>query len=216
MPSATIIHVVDDDELFKTAISRVLRAAGYEVRGYANAGEFLVAGGHKTPGCILLDVRLPGPSGLELQEALARDGASLPIIFLSAHGSIPTTVRAIKAGAVDFLTKPVKRETLLGAIQAALAFATQDGAVREQHEKWRACYEALTERERQVFERVVSGKMNKEIAGDLGAAERTVKAHRAQVMQKMHATSLAELVHIADELKSSPPLRASNASGNRP
>jgi len=143
-----IIHVVDDDESFQLAMSQLLRAAGYDVRSYASAGEFLVAEFDETPGCILLDICMPGPNGLELQRALAVRTTPLPIIFLSGYGDIPTTVRAIKAGAVDFLTKPVKGEVLLRSIQMALADEGKGRDVREQLRKWCAGYESLTSRER--------------------------------------------------------------------
>ena len=203
MRRTPIIHVVDDDQSFQTAISRLLRAVGYTVRGYSNAGDFLLAEIDDAPGCILLDVRLPGPSGLDLQRALACRPNPLPIIFLSGYGDIPSSVQAIKAGAMDFLTKPVQRETLLKAIQNALARGIESRVLHDQMRNWRACYNSLTKREAEVFSRVVVGKMNKEIASELGAAERTIKAHRAQVMEKMQAGSIAELVHIADQLQRS-------------
>jgi FixJ family two-component response regulator len=197
----SIIHIVDDDEEFQVAVSRLLRAAGYDVRNYSNAGDFLLSPIDDAPGCLLLDLQLPGPNGLALQQALATRPDPLPVIFLSGRGDIPSTVRAMKAGAVDFLTKPVGRETLLGTIKNALAQNAERRVVREQLRHWRACFDTLTEREHQVFEGVVAGKLNKQIAGELGAAERTVKAHRAQVMQKMGAASVAELVRIADGLQ---------------
>ena len=203
MRRAPIIHVVDDDQSFQTAISRLLRAVGYTVRAYTNAGEFLLAEIDDGPGCILPDVRLPGPSGLDLQRALASRLNPLPIIFLSGYGDIPSSVQAIKAGAMDFLTKPVQRETLLKAIQNALARGIENRVLHDQLRNYRACYNTLTKREAEVFSRVVAGKMNKEIASELGAAERTIKAHRAQVMEKMQAGSIAELVHIADQLQRS-------------
>jgi len=154
---------------------------------------------------------LPGPSGLDLQRALASRPNPLPIIFLSGYGDIPSSVQAIKAGAMDFLTKPVQRETLLKAIQNALARGIENRVLHDQLRNWRACYNTLTKREAEVFSRVVAGKMNKEIASELGAAERTIKAHRAQVMEKMHAGSIAELVHIADQLLRS---EAGNSKGH--
>src|SRR5262249_48516757 len=155
------------------------------VRNYSNAGDFLLAPPDNAPGCILLDVRMPGPGGLELQEAIRTRTQPLPIIFLSGHGDIPTAVQAIKAGAVDFLTKPVNREALFATIEHALARDAESRVLREQLSKWRAAVESLTVRELEVYESVVAGKMNKEIASDLGTAERTIKAHRAKVMQKM-------------------------------
>jgi FixJ family two-component response regulator len=200
MQQGPIIHVVDDDESFRTALVRMLRAANYEVRTYANAGDFLLRPPEAAPGCILLDVRMPGPSGLTLQEALAAQPEPLPVIFLSGHGDVPTAVRAMKSGAVDFLTKPVERKALLEAIERALARDAQARAARQRLRAWRNRYNGLTAREVEIFERVVCGKMNKEIADELGAAERTIKAHRANVMEKMEAGSVAELVQIAEAL----------------
>ena len=196
------IHVVDDDDSFRRALCRLLQAAGFAVQGYASAGEFLVARSGEGPGCVLLDVQMPGLDGLDLQTALAKQAATLPVVFVTGHGDIPMSVRAMKTGAVDFLTKPVKREALLRAVEAALA---QDAVQRSAHEKsrhYRACFDGLTPREREVFEQVTAGKLNKQIAAELGTAERTVKAHRANIMEKMQVQSLAELVHIAAQLKS--------------
>ena len=204
MERAPVIHMVDDDAAFQTAMSRLLRASGYEVRTYSSAGDFLLSHHDSTPGCILLDMRMPGPSGLDLQDALARQTDPLPIIFLTGHGDIASSVRAIKAGAVDFLTKPVDRQALLNAVRNALARDQENRVARAALKNWRANYDALTKRERQVFEGVVAGKLNKEIAAELGTAERTVKAHRAQVMEKMRVASLPELVRVADQLRASP------------
>jgi FixJ family two-component response regulator len=198
--ATAIVHIVDDDESLRTALMRLLRASGYEVRTYASAGDFLLNKPEDAPGCVVLDVRMPGPSGFELQEAIAKLDESLAIIFLSGHGDIPMSVRAIKAGAVDFLTKPVRRETLLQAVRTALASSAERCATRELLHSLRSRYESLTPREREVFARVVSGKLNKQIAGELGTCERTVKAHRAHVMEKMQLTSVAELVHAANLL----------------
>jgi FixJ family two-component response regulator len=201
-PPAPIIHVVDDDDSLRTAVVRLLRAAGYDVRSYATAGEFILARPANTPGCLVLDVNMPGPSGLDLQEALSKVGDELPIVFLTGHGDIPMSVRAIKAGAVDFLTKPVQRQALLDAVQNALVRDAGRRAARERDGAARARFETLTPRERGVFTLVVAGKANKQIAAQLGISERTVKAHRAQVVEKMQVMSLAELVHIADQLAS--------------
>lgn len=200
MQQIPTIHVVDDDESFHMAVSRLLRAAGYEVRNYTDVGHFLLTDFNCAPGCILLDVRMPGVNGLDLQEALAMRTETLPVIFLSGYADVPSTVRAMKAGAIDFLTKPVERKALLNAVNNAVAQDANERASREQLRRWRAYHDTLTAREREVFNRVIGGKMNKEIANELSAAERTVKAHRAQVMKKMHAGSIAELVHIADRL----------------
>lgn len=197
------IHVVDDDEPFATAVCRILRASGYTARHYTNAGAFLLTRKPDAPGCILLDVCLPGPSGLDLQESLSHLHGALPIIFLSGCADIPTTVRAMKGGALDFLTKPVQREVLIKTVEEAIGRSVEMRYQRDQMRRYWESLERLTPRETEVFERVVAGKMNKEIASDLGAAERTIKAHRAQVMQKMHVTSVAELVHVAEQLKKS-------------
>jgi FixJ family two-component response regulator len=198
-----IVHVVDDDDSLRKAVTRLLRAAGYDVRAYASAGDFALANRENNRrGCVLLDVRMPGPSGLDLQEALAKEEEPLPIIFLTAHGDVPMSVRAMKAGAVDFLTKPIKRDVLLSAVRTALARDVQQHTSREQLRDLRARFARLTPRERAVFDLVIIGRLNKQIAAELGMAERTVKAHRAQVMTKMRATSLAELVHLADQMRS--------------
>lgn len=199
--STPIVHVVDDDDSVRTAVVRLLEAAGYEARGYGSAGEFLLGlSDRNAPGCVVLDVRMPGPSGLDLQEALARFGTLLPVVFLTGHGDISMSVRAMKSGAVDFLTKPVSREPLLAAVRAALRRDAETRAAGKRVRALRDRYEKLTPREREVFAGIVAGKLNKQIAADLGTAERTIKAHRAQVMEKMAVASVAELVHLADEL----------------
>jgi FixJ family two-component response regulator len=194
-----VVHVVDDDKGMLSALSTLLKAAGYEVRTYASARDFLLAR-PGSPGCVILDVRMPGQSGLDMQQALAADEASLPVIFLSAHGDIPMSVRAVRAGAVDFLTKPVKRATLLAAVDTALARDAEKHAEREELRALRSRYDSLTAREQQVLALVVTGRLNKQTAGALGIAERTVKVHRARVMEKMRVASLAELVHLAARL----------------
>ncbi len=195
-----IVHVVDDDASLRTAVMRLLHAAGYQVCGYASAGEFLLARPGNTPGCLVLDVDMPGPSGLDLQTAFEGRDDAPPIIFLTGHGNIPMSVRAMKAGAVDFLTKPVDREALLSAVGNALALDAANRTARDEVGLWRSRLETLTAREHAVFTLVVAGKLNKQIAAELGTSERTVKAHRAHVMEKMHVTSLAELVHVAGQL----------------
>ncbi len=198
---APVVHVVDDDDAVRTAISRLLSAAGYGVRGYGSAGAMLLAPPPVEPGCIILDYRLPGPNGLQLQEALGKREDHLPVIFLTGHGDIPTTVQAMKAGAVDFLTKPIQRDALLGAVATAVERDAARRKSRVNRAEVRARYQSLTVRERDVFERIVAGRLNKQIAAELGTAERTIKAHRARVMEKMQAGSVAELVHLAEQLQ---------------
>lgn len=199
-----IIHVVDDDPSFRTAVTRLLRAAKYEVRGHRSASEFLDSDPWADPGCILLDLRMPGVNGLDLQQSLAQMDGRLPIIFLTGHGDIPASVRAMKAGAVDFLTKPVKRATLLRAVQNALEFDATERKSRAILREVRRSYETLTAREREVLAHVVSGKLNKQIAFDLGTSERTIKAHRAHIMDKLAIGSIAELVRFAESLSIEP------------
>jgi FixJ family two-component response regulator len=201
MTTHAVIHVVDDDESLRTALQRLLTAAGYRVRTYASAGDFLLEPPVDAPGCLLLDLHMPGPSGLDLQEALKRHGVRLPVIFLTGHGDLPTGVRAMKAGAVDFLTKPVERETLFAAVAQAVEVDAVQRAARSTHSELLGRYAQLTAREREVLDLIVAGKLNKQIAGDLGIAERTVKAQRAQVMVKLGATNAAELGSIAAQLR---------------
>jgi FixJ family two-component response regulator len=198
--SKPIIRVVDDDESFRTAVTRLLRATGYEVRTYGSASAFLTTELSNDPGCLVLDVRMPDLNGLDLQQSLAVMEEPLPVIFLTGHGDIPMSVRAMRAGAVDFLTKPVRREVLLGAVRNALIRDAQDRAARQVLHELRVRYEALTAREREVFALVMRGKLNKQIAGELGTVERTIKAHRSRIMEKMHVDSVAELVAAAIKL----------------
>lgn len=195
------IHVVDDDDSFRSAMERRLKLAGYDVATYPSAQQLLDRlPDENEPGCILLDVQIPGLSGPELQGRLNELGSTLPIVFLTGHADTPTTVRTIKAGADDFLTKPVESEQLLGAIERALARHATVRGERHRIEDMQALVAALTPRERQVFGLVVRGRLNKQIAHELGATERTIKAHRHQVMEKMKVQSLAELVSIAERL----------------
>ena len=198
---SAVVHIVDDDASFRTSTGRLLRACGYAVETYNSAEQLLkrLPNG-AAPGCILLDIKMPGMSGPELQDRLKTRGLSLPIIFLTGQADIPTTVQVIKAGAEDLLTKPVAKDTLLQAIERALARTRTMRDKHEQLDHLRALVSHLSPRERQVFERVVRGKMNKEIARELGATERTIKAHRHHVMEKVQAKSLAELVMVAERL----------------
>jgi FixJ family two-component response regulator len=199
--SAETIHVVDDDDAMRVALVRLLRAKGYEVRAYASAGDFLVAPPVGSNGCLILDLEMPGPSGLALQEALERYGVTLPIVFLTGHGDVASSVRAMKAGALDFLTKPVEPEVLLEAVANALARDAERQTSRAGLAVAKSRWATLTERERDVFERVVSGALNKSVAVELGITERTVKAHRHEVMAKMGVRSLPELVDMAHLLR---------------
>jgi FixJ family two-component response regulator len=196
-----LVHVLDDDASVRTALARLLRALGYEVRVHATAASYLLETQSDVPTCLILDVRMPEVSGLEIQDALARLRIPVPIIFLTGHGDIPMSVKAMRAGASDFLTKPVKREQIVAAVSAALERHAAGSAGRAQLSHIRACYDSLTAREREVFQGVVAGKLNKQIAAQLDIAERTVKAHRSQVMEKMHADSVADLVRQAEQLE---------------
>jgi FixJ family two-component response regulator len=199
-----LIHVVDDDESLRTALLRLLDAAGFKARGYASVGDFLLQPPPDGPGCMLLDVRMPGPSGLDLQAALLRQGNPLPVVFLTGYADVVASVKAMKAGAVDFLTKPVKREALFEALQRALDRDAAERAARAEAEQLRAAFAALTLREQEVFDRVVAGELNKQIADALGIAERTVKMQRAQLMAKLGASSAAELGRLAERLQHLP------------
>jgi FixJ family two-component response regulator len=203
MTGKALIHVVDDDEPLRVALLDLLDAAGFEARGCGSTGEFLL---HPVPdrqGCVLLDMRLPGPSGLELQAALQRQGVALPVIFLTGHADVATSVRAMKAGAVDFLEKPVARDTLLDALERALARDAAQRSARDEVLRKRMRLAVLTPREREVFDRVVAGRLNKQIADELGIGLRTVKAYRAQLMEKLGVDSAAELGALAGELRDS-------------
>ena len=195
-PLGPTVFVVDDYAPGRKSISRLLRTAGFAVTAFASAKEFLAQYDPETPGCLVLDLAMPEVSGLELQTILAGKGSLLPIIFLTAHGDIPKSVQAMKRGATDFLTKPVNDEDLLAAVRAAIE--KHCALRREQAElsEIRARLVTLTPREREVLEYVVAGKLNKQIAGELGTVEQTVKIHRAHVMQKMKVQSVAELVRL--------------------
>jgi FixJ family two-component response regulator len=194
------VFIVDDDAAVLSALSRLLRAKGFLVEAFDSAEGLLQHWRPGLPGCLVLDVSLPGLDGLALQRRLAEAGHTLPIVFLSANGDIPMTVEAIKAGAVDFLTKPVKADQLLGAVGRAIA---QDALARHAQagaDVLRQRLAALTPREVEVLEQLVAGKLNKQAAADLGIVERTVKFHRARIMQRMRASSFAELVLMASKL----------------
>ena len=195
---APLVFVVDDNPSVRKSLSRLLAAAGYTVEAFASAREFLTRGPSDGPCCLVLDVRMPGLTGIELQTALAAAGRRMSIVFVTGHIDVPMSVKAMKGGAVDLLTKPIDREALLAAIVRAVAKDTEDRSEEIRIAEIRQRVKTLTVRETQVFALVVTGMLNKQIAFDLGVVEKTIKVHRARVMEKMRAGSVAELVRLAD------------------
>jgi len=209
--SSAIIAIVDDDPSVREGLSSLIRSAGLEVETFASAQEFLSLPGAEAPSCLVLDLQMPGLSGLDLQKRMVEAGLEIPIVFLTGHGNIPASVKAMKAGAVEFLTKPFDDEELLQAIQEAIE---RDRHTRKQHadlRELRERYESLTAREQEVMEQVVSGRLNKQIAAELNITEFTVKIHRGRVMRKMHADSLADLVRMAENLGIHSPKQSARA-----
>jgi FixJ family two-component response regulator len=206
-PSDPIVFVVDDDEAVRDAVKRLIASVGLRVETFGSTQEFLNGKRADAPACLVLDVRLPGASGLELQRDLAAAGIHIPIIFITGHADVPMTVRAMKAGAVEFLTKPFRGQELLDAIQDAVAKDRVAWSERAHMGELRARYDTLTPREKEVMNLVASGLLNKQIGAELGTSELTVKTHRGRVMEKMGADSLADLVKMSERL---------NATGTKP
>ena len=194
-----IVHVVDDDVSFLTAISRLLGASGFSVKTYSTAHEFLLRRDADAPGCVLADLQMPGMNGLDLQSALAQTPNPLPILFLTGHGDIPSTVQAMRGGAEDFLGKRAPKDKLLDAVTRALARDSRERQARDRRRELQACFDTLTERELEVLSHVVQGRLNKQIAWDLGIHERTVKLHRTAITTKLNVQSVAELTRLTQE-----------------
>ena len=205
IPPSQVVHVVDDDEAVLDAMRLLFRSVGLPCRGYGSATEFLEAFDPDQPGCLVLDVRMPGVSGLDLQRELLRRGTVIPIIFVTAHGDVPMAVDAMKAGAADFLQKPFRDQDLLTKVQQALARDTEYRAEASAHREAQAHLATLTPREHEIMERVVAGQANKVIASELGISQRTVEVHRARVMEKMGVDSVADLVRKALQAKEASP-----------
>jgi FixJ family two-component response regulator len=197
LPPPTVF-LVDDEALVRKAVGRLLRAEGFEVAAFASPVEFLAAHDPTEPGCVVLDMAMPGINGLELQQTLVARGSALPIIFLTGRADVPACVQAMKRGAADFLTKPVKDTDLLAAIRRALEHDRNARQTRSELEDIRARVASLTPREREVLKQVVTGQLNKQIASNLGTVEKTIKVHRGRVMEKMRVASVAELVRLVE------------------
>lgn len=196
-----IVYVIDDDPSMREAVQDLIASVGLQARGFASPREFLEAARPDAPACLVLDVRLPGSSGLNFQQELAQAGVLVPVIFITGHGDIPMSVRAIKAGAVEFLTKPFRDQELLDAVNAGIERNRAQRREATVMDDLRQRFAALTPREREIMALVILGRMNKQIAGELGVSEVTVKVHRGQIMRKMRAKSLPELVRMGDVLR---------------
>lgn len=207
MTSAPTVFIVDDDLSVLKSLGRLIRSAGFHVAAFCSAHEFLDRPKDDVPGCMVLDMQMPDLSGFGLQQMLSASGQGLPIIFLTGHGDIPASVRAIKAGAVDFLTKPCEDKTLLAAIAQAIAIDAEARRAQADKAELQHRFSSLTQREREVCRHVVAGRLNKQIAYDLGTCEQTIKVHRMRIMEKLRVRSLAELVMLAGEVGMTPPAK---------
>jgi FixJ family two-component response regulator len=203
--AAPTIFIVDDDAVLRRALVRLLRADAWRTAEFASAEDFLLQRDPNAPGCLVRDVSLPGLDGLALQRRLAQDGPALPIVFLTGHGDIPMSVQAVKAGAVDFLTKPVAATSLLAAVRAGVERDALSRQAMAETESLRSRFASLTGREREVLAALANGRLNKQIAADLGIVEQTVKFHRTRIMERMQARTVAELMHMAARLQMSQP-----------
>lgn len=197
MPKKPTVFIVDDDASVRRSLERLMRCAGYDVETYEDAQSFLRQHCHESPGCLVLDVKMPGADGLALQEKLSHRDEALPIIFITGHGDIPMSVKAMKRGAFDFLTKPFDDKALLTAVKGAIEKDAREACVHAERRALRCRYETLSAREREVFLHLLTGRLNKQIAADLGIKEKTVKVHRSRILRKFKAGSIAQLVRIA-------------------
>jgi FixJ family two-component response regulator len=213
-PATPTVHLVDDDPQVAKALARLLREHGFRTVVFDSAEAFLAECDASAPGCLVLDVALPGLDGLGLQRRLTEGGPAWPIIFLTGHGDIPMSVQAVKAGAVDFLTKPVAADALLAAVHAGIAQDARSRATRTEIAALRRRHACLTAREREVLDGLVAGKLNKQIAADLGIVEPTVKFHRARIMERMQAHTIAELMHLVARLEFAPDSRSAAPPGD--
>lgn len=205
--SNPIVFIVDDDASVRRALERLIRSAGFDAESFPSAQNFLCSARHDRPACVVLDIQMPGITGLELQEQLGGAGLNMPIVFVTGHGSVPVSVRAMKAGALDFLEKPFDEQDLLDTVRRAIDRDTEARLSQAEVSEIQQRIGSMTPREREVFARVISGMLNKQIAAELGTTEKTIKVHRSRVMEKMQVRSVAELVHLAEKVELKIPQR---------